>query len=189
MSVFTNAVASHSAQQATAYTTAVLGLLGTQDPLQVLQHTVPALRQIVQAMTRTQLVEREAPGKWSVRHVVQHLADSELVGGYRFRMILAHERPHLTGYDQDAWAERLGYDQADPEQALDDFAVLRGANLRLFARCSPADLKRVSVHEERGEENLGLLMRLYAGHDLLHLRQIDRIGHAIGAVASGSHPR
>jgi hypothetical protein len=55
------------------------------------------------------------------------------------------------------------------------FAVLRRANLRLLERASPVDLKRVGVHAERGEESLEHLWRLYAGHDLLHLRQIERV--------------
>ncbi len=188
MSVFTNP-AGGAAEQAKAYTAAVLELLGTRHPVQVLQQTVPTLREIVRGMTSEQLADREAPGKWSVRHVLQHLADAELVGAYRFRMILAHDRPRLTGYDQDLWAERLGYDQVEAEQALADFQMLRAANLRLIARASPQELARVSVHEERGEESLDLLIRLYAGHDLLHLRQIDRIRRTIGAVASQSRLR
>jgi hypothetical protein len=55
------------------------------------------------------------------------------------------------------------------------FTVLRQANLRLVERASPADLQRVGVHAERGDESLGHLVRLYAGHDLLHLRQIERV--------------
>jgi hypothetical protein len=57
--------------------------------------------------------------------------------------------------------------------------VLRRANLRLVDGASPAELQRVGVHVERGEESLERLSRLYAGHDLLHLRQIDRIRRAL----------
>jgi hypothetical protein len=121
----------------------------------------------------------EAPGKWSVNEVLQHLADSELVFGWRIRLLLAHDRPTITGYDQDRWAERLGYAEGDPRDAIERFGVLRRANLRLLERASPADLQRVGVHAERGEESLAHIIRLYAGHDLLHLRQIERIRGAI----------
>lgn len=87
--------------------------------------------------------------------------------------------PPITGYDQDRWAERLHYDEADAAQALELFRVLRGANLRLLERATPEDLQRVGVHAERGEESVGYLIRLYAGHDLLHLRQIERIKRAV----------
>jgi hypothetical protein len=178
MSVFTNP-ASRSAEEGAAYTTAVLGLLGTRDPLEVLAETAPGLARAGRGLTAAQLAEPEAPGKWSVRHVLQHMADSELVWGFRLRMVLAHDRPPLTGYDQDLWAERLRYDEASAGQALQEFTVMRTANLALLARVQPADLKRVGVHAERGEESVDHMMRLYAGHDLLHLQQIERIRRAV----------
>ena len=91
------------------------------------------------------------------------------------RLILAQDRPVLTGYDQDQWADRLHYADADPAQALETLHVLRRGNLALIDRATPDDLKRVGVHAERGEESAGYLIGLYAGHDLLHLRQIERI--------------
>jgi uncharacterized damage-inducible protein DinB len=178
MSVFTNP-ASSSVEQAAAYITAVLGLLGARDPLEVLRETEAKLGQRVSGLSRELITQAEAPGKWSVRHVLQHLADSELVWGYRIRMVLAHERPPLTGYDQDALADRLHYERADAGQAREDFGVLRRANLRLLEGASRAELQRVGVHAERGEESVAHMMRLYAGHDLLHLRQIDRVVRAV----------
>ncbi len=174
MSVFTNS-ASRSADQAGEYTAAILDLLGSADPMTVLRRTEPALREIVAACSLAQLSRPEAPGKWSMRQVLQHLADSELVWGYRLRMMLAHERPSITGYDQDLWAERLRYDEADPADAIAEFGTLRRSNLRLLERATPSDMARVYVHAERGEERVDHLVKLYAGHDLLHLRQLDRI--------------
>lgn len=183
MSVFTNP-ASRSAEQASAYMAAVLGLLGTAEPMAVLTQTPHALRQAIEGLSSEVLQAPEGPGKWATNQVLQHLADSELVWGYRLRMVLAQERPPLVGYDQDLWATRLRYDEARVEQALEEFAVLRRANLRLLDRLSPADLERVGVHAERGEESVAHMMRLYAGHDLLHLRQLERIGRALGAPGS-----
>src|SRR5262247_2024575 len=185
MSVFTNP-ASRSAEQATAYTAAVLDLLGTKDPMEVLQNTASALEQIRHGLSPEQITQPEAPGKWSIRHVLQHLADSELVWGYRLRMVLAHDRPQLTGYDQDLWAERLGYDEADADRALQDFVMLRQTNLRLLARAQDKDLKRVGVHAERGEESIEHMIRLYAGHDLLHLEQLARIRRAVTQSTLGN---
>jgi len=107
--------------------------------------------------------------------VVQHLADSELVFSFRLRMVLAHDRPQLMGYDQDLWASRLRYSESDWKEALALFAVVRRANVRLVERASRADLQRVSVHVERGEESVEHMIKLYAGHDLLHIRQLERI--------------
>ena len=178
MSVFTNP-ASGSREHAAAYTRATLELLGEQQPLDVLRTTPAALRASVDGMSEDALSVREAPGKWSVRHVLRHLADSELVWAWRLRMALAQDRPPLTGYDQDAWAERLHYEASDAGESLDEFEVVRRGNLRLVERATPEDMQRVGVHAERGEESVAHLMRMYAGHDLLHLRQIARIREAV----------
>lgn len=180
MSVFTNP-ANGAAEHAAAYVAAVLDLVGTQDPMVVLRATPSALQRGIDGLTPSQLARPEKPGKWSVNQVLRHLADSEIVWGWRLRLILAQDRPPLTGYDQDLWAERLQYADADPVESLEMFGVLRRANLKLIERASPEDLRRVGVHVERGEENLEHHQRLYAGHDLLHLRQIERIRAAVTA--------
>ena len=174
MSVFTNP-ASSAAEHAAAYVSAVLALLGDNDPIDVLRSTPDVVHRQVRQAANANIMKREAPGKWSAGEVIRHLADSELVGGYRFRMVLAHDRPQLAGYDQDLWAGRLRYEESDPEESLALFTMLRRANVRLLERASTADFQRVSVHAERGEETLGHMVRLYAGHDLVHVRQLERI--------------
>ena len=174
MSIFTNSAA-RSVEEAKAYTTAIVDLLGARDPMDVLPRTPDAVREAIAGLSETQLSQPEAPGKWSIRHVVRHLADGDIVWGWRMRMVLAHDRPTITGYDQDLWADRLHYDQADMSLALDDFSVLRRSNLRLLSAASAADLQRVGVHSERGEESVAHMIKMYAGHDLLHLAQLKRI--------------
>jgi DinB superfamily len=181
MSVFTNP-SSGAAGQAAAYVSAILDLLGSRDPMSVLRETPSALSRAIDGLSRAQLQQREKSGKWSIAHVLQHLADSEVVWSWRMRLILAQDRPAITGYDQDAWADNLHYDEADPAEALDTFGVLRRGNLRLVERASPQDLQRVGVHAERGEESVEDLRRLYAGHDLMHLQQIARIRGAVSAT-------
>jgi len=178
MSVFTNP-ATGAAEHATAYVRAVLELLGDRDPMDVLRNMPAALPRATEGLSPRQLRQPECPGKWSISQVLQHLADSEIVWAWRLRLILAQDRPVLTGYDQDCWADRLHYDDADPSEAIELFTMLRRASLRLLERASPADLNRVGVHVERGEESLAHLRQLYAGHDLLHLRQIERVRRAV----------
>ncbi len=173
--------ASNAVDQAEVYIASILGALGSRDAFEVLAETPGALRQAVAGLTPEQDGTPERAGKWSVRQVVQHLNDSELVGAFRFRMVLAHDAPVLSGYDQDLWAERLGYQDAEIETALQEFTMLRAANLRLVRRATPEDLQRVMRHAERGDEPLSKMIRLYAGHDLVHLAQIRRIRQAIGA--------
>ena len=162
-------------QERATYAEAVLGLVGGRPAMSVLRETPSAAAKAIDGLSPSQLRQPEAPGKWSIAQVLQHLADSDLVWGWRVRLILAQDRPPLTGYDQDLWAERLHYADADPAQALEELRVLRRGNLGLIERATPQDLKRVGVHSERGEESVEYLCGLYAGHDLLHLRQIARI--------------
>jgi uncharacterized damage-inducible protein DinB len=178
MSVLTNP-ATGAAEHAAAYVRAILGLLGDRAPVDVLRETTSLLSRAIDGMSPSELRQPEAPGKWSVTQILQHLADSEIVWAWRMRLILAQDRPALTGYDQDLWATRLHYDQADPSDALEQFTVLRRGNLRLVEGTSAAELKRVGIHSERGEESLEHLQRLYAGHDLMHLGQLERVRRAV----------
>lgn len=179
MSVFSNT--SNDAPELRAqYAKAVLGLVADRSPIDILRETPGAVARAVATMTPQQLKTPEAPGKWSVGSVLRHLADTEVVWGWRMRLILAQDRPAITGFDQDQWAERLDYANADPNESLEAFVVLRRDNLRLIDHASADDLQRVGVHAERGEESAGYLVRLYAGHDLAHLAQIERISKSIG---------
>lgn len=174
MSVFTNPIG-RAGQEAGDYVRAILGLLGERDPLAVLGDTPGLVRAAVAAMSAEALRRPEAPGKWSVAAVVQHLADSEIVWGWRLRSVLAEDRPAIRGYDQDRWSERLDYLGADAAASLGVLTVLRESHLRLLRAAGPAERARVGVHSERGEESVEHMIRLYAGHDLVHLRQIERI--------------
>ncbi|HEY7637093.1 MAG TPA: DinB family protein [Gemmatimonadales bacterium] len=174
---------SNPAGQATAaasgYVRALLDLLGTREPLDVLPELLPWLRGRVSRVDDAMLRRPERPGKWSVIEVVQHLADSELVMGFRIRMVLASDRPPLQGYDQDQWVRELRYREVPTATALNQLAGQRDSNLALARRMSPATLERVGLHSERGEESVALMLRLMAGHDLVHRRQIDRILEAV----------
>jgi hypothetical protein len=184
-SPFGNPAAS-ALEDAQAYSAALLDLLGDRDPLVVLREMPAALRAAVHGLDISRLAAAEAPGKWSIAQVLDHLTDSELVGAFRFRMVLTQDRPGLPGYDQDAWVARLHPPAADVlegvEKALRRFAVLREANLEILARATPGDRQRVGLHSERGEESLEHMMKLYAGHDLVHRRQLDRIRTAVTAT-------
>src|SRR4029434_9231365 len=114
----------------------ILGLLAQRNPRDVLRATHDALRQAVAGLSEVELSAPEAPGKWSIRQVVRHLADTEIVWGWRLRLVLAQDRPTITGFDQDAWAERLRYDAAPVDEALAEFAALRRTHLKLVSTAS-----------------------------------------------------
>ena len=178
MSVFSN-TSQDPPEIRAKYASAVLELVGGRNPMDVLRDTPGALARAIASLTPEQIKTPEATGKWSIAAVLRHLADTDVVWGWRMRLILAQDRPQITGFDQDLWADRLDYANADANESLETFVVLRRDNLRLIEQATADDLKRVGVHAERGEESAGYLVRLYAGHDLMHLAQIDRIARAV----------
>lgn len=169
---------------AAAYIATLRAALGSRDPFAVMHATPDDLRKAITGLSASQLSKPEAPGKWSVLQVLQHLTHAEMVGAYRFRMILAQDHPTLVGYDQELWVERLRDSGLDAEPAVEEFTLLRRGNLGLLEATTPAQRQRVGLHTERGEESVDQMLRNYAGHDLVHLRQIARIRRAVGAAAS-----
>lgn len=152
------------------------------DPFEVQEELLPSLRAAVATLSDDALRAPEAAGKWSVVEVVQHLADAELAYGFRIRMILAQDTPPLQGFDQDLWAQELGYRDTGIEHALEQLSALRAANLRLLRRLDDRQLDRVGIHSEAGPISVRMILYLLAGHDLTHLHQIERIKQAVGAA-------
>jgi len=170
---------SNPAREATAaapaYVRALLDLLGEREPLEVLPELVPWIEARVRGLADPELRRAEAPGKWSVIEVLQHLADTEMVYAVRGRLVLSEDRPPLQAYDQDRWAALFNYREASSELALAQLRAVRGANLALWRTVGPEERGRVGLHTERGEESLDRMLRMMAGHDLVHRRQIERI--------------
>jgi hypothetical protein len=175
--------AGNASAAASAYVRALLDLLGPRNPLEVLGELLPWLDHRLRGVVDATLRRPEKPGKWSVIDVIQHLADSDLVAGFRIRMVLSEDRPVLQGYDQDRWASEFRYREVSLSQALDQLRGLRMANLHLWKHLTPAQLERVGLHSERGPESAGHIIRLMAAHDLVHRRQTDRIFAADGVRA------
>jgi hypothetical protein len=90
-------------------------------------------------------------------------------------MVLTADRPELQPYDQDRWAGELHYRESPLGLALDQLRAFRAANLHLWKQLKPEQLDRIGHHAERGPESVGHILRLMAGHDLVHRRQIERI--------------
>lgn len=178
-SIFSNP-AGTAKEDATAYVRALFDLLGTRDPYKVQEELYDVIVSEVTGLDDAMLRLPEKPGKWSILQVVQHLADTELVYGYRIRMILTHDRPAIAGYDQDAWANGLDYNEVNLKDALEQLRVLRTLNLRLLRSLTEEQLDREGVHSERGPESVRTIVSMIAAHDLLHRNQILRIKKANG---------
>lgn len=158
--------------EARAYQRHLLSLLGDDDPGEVQRRTDVRVRSLVNAAGPA-LRRRPSPQEWSVLELVGHLVDAEIVLAGRYRWAVSHDRPDLTGYDQDRWVERLHHNEDDPEELLQLFSALRAANLQLWNRSSTEERERVAMHAERGPESFAMMFRMLAGHDRFHLNQIE----------------
>ena len=143
----------------------------------VFQQFTEGPTQVTQAIAGLEAGPFSRPGAegWSIRDVVVHLADAELIGALRFRLILASENPVLPIYDPDTWKKRLHYLWRSPEASLSLFQQTRFASAEMLRQCSAQDWERPGVHPERGEVTLGQLLATYAEHAMEHVVQISAL--------------
>jgi hypothetical protein len=119
-----------------------------------------------------ELDARPAPGKWSAREVVHHLADSEMTAAARLRLLVGTDNPHIFGYDQDEFARRLFYDRPI-EASIDAFKTARRATGEILQRMSDADWARAAgTHSEHGRYTAERWLEIYAAHAHRHAEQI-----------------
>jgi DinB family protein len=118
-----------------------------------------------------ELDARPGPGKWSAREVVHHLADSEMTSAIRLRLLLAADRPTISGYDQDEFARRLHYDRPIAA-ALEAFKAARQTTAEILDRMTPADWLREGTHTESGRYTAERWLEIYAAHAHGHADQI-----------------
>jgi hypothetical protein len=133
------------------------------------------LEQLMNSAPTAKLRERPAPDKWSVGEILAHLAETEIVISWRVRSILAAPGTPIQPFDQDAWVVAGHYSKRDPKKSLAQFRMLREANLDLYASLSPEQWERYGIHAERGQETLQHIARLMAGHDVNHVKQVEKI--------------
>ncbi|HZL56148.1 MAG TPA: DinB family protein [Bryobacteraceae bacterium] len=119
-----------------------------------------------------------APGKWTIRQLVRHLADTEIVVGMRMRQIVAEDKPTLIPFDQEKWAARLGYENTDAFDSLGRFQSLRDDTARILEALPAEAFDRVGVHPERGEKSLLEWLRVFGKHVFTHAEQIRGIREA-----------
>ena len=162
-------------ETAEEYRQRMFSYLGDSDPLKLLAAAPRKLAKLLEGVTAAKSRKRPAPGKWSIAEIVSHIADAELVGGYRMRAILGAPGSPVIGFDQDAWVTALHYDKRDLRKSFEQYRALREANLALLKTLTPGQWKHHGMHNERGAESVETMARMFAGHDLNHFRQIELI--------------
>jgi hypothetical protein len=157
------------------YINRLIGYLNGRDPVKAQSGTARRLSRLIQGVPRARLTRRPAPGKWSVAEILAHLAEDELVAGFRMRLIVGAPGTTVQGFDQDRWAETGKYAKRDPKKSIELFRTLREANIAFYKSLTPAQRQLFGIHSERGKESVERLFTLFAGHDINHMKQIEAI--------------
>jgi uncharacterized damage-inducible protein DinB len=160
------------------YTARMLSLVGDRDPLKIQQATAKKLASAIKGLDKKKLNKRPAPGKWAINEVLAHLADAEVVCSWRMRIILNQNGAPIHAFDQDTWAATFNYQKADARKSLETFRVLREANLDMLKKIPKQLWENYGEHSERGKETISHVARMFAGHDLNHLGQVEQMAKA-----------
>jgi uncharacterized damage-inducible protein DinB len=145
--------------------------LDSDDPLEVTKATPVRLENMLQALGPEKLELSPAPGKWSVRDIMAHLADCEVVFAFRLRQALAEDHHVVQPFDQDKFS--ASYANYDARMALSVFSAVRQWNLAFLAGLKPEDFDKPLNHPERGDMPLKTILETMAGHDRNHVKQIE----------------
>jgi len=156
------------------YSARIMKMIEGKDPFKTQSATPKKLESLVQGAPPSKLQKRPAPDKWSVAEILAHLADTEIVVGWRVRSILAAPGTPIQAFDQDAWAAAGNYAKRDARKSIEQFRAVRDANLALYKSLSPDQWKHFGMHAERGEESLTRILHMMAGHDVNHISQIEQ---------------
>jgi hypothetical protein len=157
------------------YTARILGHVEGKDPLAILAATPDRLARLIERVPMEELTRRPAPDKWCVRDIIAHLEDGEIVGAFRIRFILGSPGASIVAFDQDKWAATGHYDRRDPFTSLARFRAVREGNVALLQSLDNDQWNAYGVHSERGRESIEHIVRMFAGHDVGHLQQIEKI--------------
>jgi hypothetical protein len=157
------------------YIQRILGHVAGQEPLKVQAGTAKKLVRLIKGVPASKLRKRPAPEKWSVGEILAHLADTEIVTAWRIRQILGAPGTPIQAFDQDSWAAAGHYGKRDPRKSAEQFRVVREANLALLKSLAPEQWKHHGMHAERGEETIERIVRMMAGHDVNHVKQVERM--------------
>jgi uncharacterized damage-inducible protein DinB len=149
--------------------------IGTSDLISIYAEAPERLGSVVDGLTVSERLAQPVSGKWSIQQITLHLADAEIMGAARIRQVIAEPGCNFVVYDQDAWADEIGYQQAGDKtfySAVMLFDALRLTTAKIFAAAEQDDWNKSGIHPEWGELNLRQLLEIYADHGERHTGQI-----------------
>jgi hypothetical protein len=146
-----------------------VALVPPGDVLMVLREQHDMFLHELGALSDAQSQYRYAPGKWSVKEVVGHLADTERVFAYRALCFARAETQPLPGFDEEAYVVAARFGTRPFAALLEEYRVVRNATLALFATFNSEALARRGTANDR-EVSVRAMAAIIAGHEAHHWR-------------------
>lgn len=150
-------------------------LLENRDPAEVMRETQGRLDAVLQHFSPEQVEQKPGPQRWSLREILCHLADCEIAWAWRLRQAYGADHPTLQPFDQDPWARAYDGVNYTAAAALATWKAVRSWNLALIETLEEDDKQRPVTHPEVGELTLWTLVEIIAGHDLHHLKSLEKL--------------
>ena len=113
-----------------------------------------------------------APGKWTLKEVVQHLADAERIFAYRALRIGRGDATDLPGWDENVYAPASGANERSLESLLDELESVRESTVTLFEGLPEAAWTRSGLANGQ-KVSVRAIAWIAAGHLLHHLEIIQ----------------
>jgi hypothetical protein len=147
--------------------------LGDRDPLEAIRDSLEKIQRLTRDWTPARYERSYAPGKWTARQVLTHLAQTELALGTRARMAVSTPAYAAQAFDQELWIDLDR--QMDGREAVDAFLATARMNLAFFRGLSADQRATRFSHPEYGELTVDWLIHQVAGHHINHLLQLVRV--------------
>lgn len=145
--------------------------VGDRDPVMVLRESFDAYRDLGSRITPALWDEPLAPGKWTVRQVLVHVVQWEMILGLRLRFAVASPDYIIQPFEQDDLMSEA--DVVDGPTALAALEAVRRMTLTFAESLTPAQRRQRTVHAERGPIDVEDILLTLAGHGVHHLRQLQ----------------
>ena len=144
------------------------------------ENGIQALEDAVRGVKPELLDRAPAPGKWSIRQIVAHNADFDVVNAARLRWLVAQPDKLIIAWDQDVWAGKLHYEKQPLEEALAAFRSARRYTAQMLRQQPDSVWKHTARHEEKGEIKLTDVVAYAGEHAEKHAAQVRGIREKFG---------
>jgi len=140
----------------------------------------PLLIKAIESLSESDLNAFPVPNTWSIRQIVIHLMDSDLIATHRMKRMVAEDKPLLISYDETAFASNLCYDKMSVKLCCDLFALNRAHTTELLRAIPDDAFDRTGIHNQYGMITLGGTVENYARHLDHHMKFLRQKREILG---------